>query len=152
MLICVRSTVYANSFLAMMNARRSLRDTLSQPIDLEINLGNTLRFDYSASTVGSSPGGHKNSHSHSQVSDGACRYCQSRLLTTLASLSLVRCGIADISSLYKQSDRIHAISSVSWHSGGWLIHSLIGLWWRYWPVMIHQNHDTSIGEQVVWTM
>lgn len=51
-----------------MNARGSLRDTLSQPVDIEFNLGNTLRFDGSVSTVGcTSPGGHKNSHS--QVSD-----------------------------------------------------------------------------------
>lgn len=61
-------SVYANSFLAMMNARGSLRDTISQPIDVEFNLGTSLRFDCSASTVGcTSPEGRKNSQSH--VSD-----------------------------------------------------------------------------------
>jgi len=57
--------LYANSFLAMMNARGSLRDTLSQPIDVEFNLGGSLRFDCSVSTVGcTGPEGPKNSQSH----------------------------------------------------------------------------------------
>ena len=112
-LTCV--SVYANSFLAMMNARGSLRDALSQPIDVEFNLANTLRFDGSVSRVGcTSPEGRKNSHS--PVSDT----CWSKVtyFNTRAWLSSDRCGITDISSFYGQSDRIHAISTASWNSGG----------------------------------
>ena len=113
-------SVYANSFLAMMNARGSLRDTLSQPIDVEFNVG-TLRFDGSVSRVGcTSPEGRKNSHS--PVSDT----CWSKVtyFNTRVWLSLDRCGITDISSFYGQSDRIYTISTASWNSGGWHMWSL----------------------------
>jgi len=42
--------LYANSFLAMMNARSGLRGQLSSPVDLEINLQSAIRFDDPSST------------------------------------------------------------------------------------------------------
>jgi hypothetical protein len=41
--------LYSNSFLAMMNARSGLRGQLSEPVDLEINLGSAIRFGPSSS-------------------------------------------------------------------------------------------------------
>jgi hypothetical protein len=44
--------LYANSFLAMMNARSGLRGQLSTPVDLEINLESVLRFNPSSTSFG----------------------------------------------------------------------------------------------------
>jgi len=43
--------LYANSFLAMMNARSALRGQMSEPMDIEINLASALRFASPSSSL-----------------------------------------------------------------------------------------------------
>jgi len=43
--------LYTNSFLAMMNARSTLRGQMCEPVDIEINLTNSIRFSSPSSSL-----------------------------------------------------------------------------------------------------